>query len=230
MTRKPGFTLVELLVVIAIIAVLVGLLLPAVQSARSSARSAACKNNLRQIGIAIHQFCNLHDGKFPQLDHAGLGGVYAKDSPSWIFTLAPHMEDVDEIRVCPDDLFATDRLRYQLTGYVINDYLAGKVQGAVRNMNKLSSTSETIAVFEIADPNSSHNDVRNQYDHAHASGWFTPSAISFDLVDSLVHRDISTSRHTSTSNYLYVDGHVDTISDQQVQTWIDEPFNFAKPR
>jgi prepilin-type N-terminal cleavage/methylation domain-containing protein len=71
MLRKPGFTLVELLVVIAIIAVLVGLLLPAVESARSSARSAACKNNLRQVGIAIHQFCNLHDGEFPELDHAG---------------------------------------------------------------------------------------------------------------------------------------------------------------
>jgi prepilin-type N-terminal cleavage/methylation domain-containing protein/prepilin-type processing-associated H-X9-DG protein len=230
MHRKPGFTLVELLVVIAIIAVLVGLLLPAVQSARSSARSASCKNNLRQIGIAIHQFCNLHDGEFPQLDHAGSGGVYAEDSPSWIFTLAPHLESVDEIRVCPSDLFAGDRLRHRLTGYVINDYLAGKVQGRVRNINKLVSTSQTIAVFEIADPSTSHNDVRNQYDHAHASGWFTPSAISFGLVESLVHRDISTTRHNTTSHFLYVDGHVDALSDQQVQEWIEQPFNFAKPQ
>lgn len=51
-----GFTLVELLVVIAIIAVLVGLLLPAVQAAREAARKASCKNNLHQIGIALHSY------------------------------------------------------------------------------------------------------------------------------------------------------------------------------
>ena len=53
---RPGFTLIELLVVIAIIAVLIALLLPAVQAAREAARRAQCVNNLKQIGIALHNY------------------------------------------------------------------------------------------------------------------------------------------------------------------------------
>src|SRR5580700_5501585 len=56
MRRRHGFTLIELLVVIAIIAVLIALLLPAVQAAREAARRAQCVNNLKQIGIAIHNY------------------------------------------------------------------------------------------------------------------------------------------------------------------------------
>jgi prepilin-type N-terminal cleavage/methylation domain-containing protein/prepilin-type processing-associated H-X9-DG protein len=99
--RRRGFTLIELLVVIAIIAVLIALLLPAVQAAREAARRSQCVNNMKQLGLAMH---NYHDslGSFP-IGAMGVrsliaGGRYPSGTPvgsarvTWACMLLPYIE------------------------------------------------------------------------------------------------------------------------------------------
>lgn len=76
MQLRRGFTLIELLVVIAIIAVLVAILLPAVQQAREAARASQCKNNMKQLGVALHNYEGTH-GVFPPSNTSGFNtGVW----------------------------------------------------------------------------------------------------------------------------------------------------------
>ena len=247
MRSNRAFTLVELLVVIAIVAALVALLLPAVQSARATARRTQCMSNMRQVGLGLQNYATAYRGRLPEVsDHRF-------DDESWIHSLAPFMEQVDSIRICPDDPRQSHRLVERETSYVLNGYLAvikehdahqheedeghedhehddhdhhlgrGKIPGSVDNVNKIRSASRTIALFEATE--------HVHADHVHSYDWFNEDAIAKEHVFDLVAKEIALDRHNgNTANYLFIDAHVETISSDQIHDWCHEPFDFARPQ
>ena len=143
-SRRAGFTLVELLVVIAIIGILVALLLPAVQAAREAARRMQCSNNLKQMGIALHNYHDTHK-TFPY-GSFNLREAWPANGTNWRALILPFMEGSN----ITDNLSFTDTSNFMAGGAAGSNALSGNMVLYDLVVPTYRCPSTTIKAFDIA--------------------------------------------------------------------------------
>lgn len=147
-SRVRGFTLIELLVVIAIIAILIALLLPAVQQAREAARRTQCKNNLKQLGLAVHNF----ESTYGYLPHPGqcdsTGGaatVYMTQSTPTL--LLSYIDQANVYNMMDNTLTFSNMTAAGYTTTQINPRAIGRIYNDAGSPNTIAAAKSTIPAF-----------------------------------------------------------------------------------
>lgn len=226
MRYRCAFTLIELLVVIGIIAILIAILLPALQMARVSAQRITSASNMRQLGIALHMYQDDYDGYYPSAAHG------QPEDFSWIFTLAPYVQDVDEIRICPADPKAAERrVIGKTTSYPMNEYIAvPEFRFGVINQDtyfgrreRIRRPSQTFVLFVGSD----QAGTGVSSDHTHSRQWFSQASPQTNW--TRITNDIQADRFGGSSNYLYADAHVESRSSAEMKALANEGKDFARP-
>lgn len=222
--QHKGFTLLELIIVCAIIGVLVAVIMPVYSGGVMMARRTACASNLRQIGTGLTLFITDNDGALPATTHStgnmrikNPDGTYRSTvEESWIYVLASYLGEVDEIRVCPaDEPERRERIIQQkATSYILNDAVFDAER--IRNIEDVPNPSNTMAAFI------SNRPVSKTWDHAHCANWTFWEPLTSDVATDR-HRIGSRreDRTSGSSNYLFMDGHVETIPAMKMKALVE---------
>jgi prepilin-type N-terminal cleavage/methylation domain-containing protein/prepilin-type processing-associated H-X9-DG protein len=221
-----GFTLVELLVVVVIIGTLGILGILGARAALAASRQSACMENMRNIGAAIHLYAVDHDGMFPETTHStDLDGA-------WVYSLEAYLGDFDHIRVCPADPRKAQRLKARGTSYLLNSYIfvpemdpfGEPVGPALNRVSAIPEPSRTIIAFICSDATG----TGPGNDHTHSNQWSSWSTLAGDICPWRFGGSESNTA-IGRSNYLFVDGRVESIPAADVKRRINAGINIAKP-
>lgn len=218
---REGFTILELLAVCTILAVLASLLLPSLVRGTMQARQAKCLSNQRQIGQAILLFASEHNGELPQSTHTT---GRRRIEESWIFTLAPYLDDIDTIRICP----AENAKRQQAiraanaTSYVLNDLVFD--DPVYFRQTAIPHPSRTLLMSILSESRA----PSTTSDHIHGAEWTSWKNALLDIEPDR-HRvgARSSDRLKGASNYLFADGHAETILASDFKSRLESGINPA---